>query len=76
MSIRIEILRRPGKSGPCCWSPVAAWDRGGDGVVAITVEIRLAITELTDFLVIVTPGLPNSVSNLAVLVQLGIALLF
>jgi hypothetical protein len=76
MSIRIGILRRPGKSGPCYWSPVATWDRGGEGVVAIVVESQLTTTELADFLAIATPGLPDSISNLAVLVQLGIALLF
>ncbi len=76
MSLRIVILHRPGKSGLCCWSPIAAWDRGGEGVVAIAVESRLATTKLADFLVIVTPDLPDFVSNLTVLVQLGIALLF
>ncbi len=76
VGIRIGILRRPGKTGPCCWNPVVAWNQGGEGVVAIAVENRLAPIELVDFLTITTPGLPDSVNNLAVLVQLRIALLF
>jgi hypothetical protein len=73
---RIVILLRPCRVIPCWWFPIAAWNRRGGIVVAIAIESRLALTELADFLVIATPGPPDSIGNLAVLDQLGIALLF
>jgi hypothetical protein len=44
--------------------------------VAIAVESRFTLFEFADFKVIATPGLLDSIGNLAVFDQLGIALLF
>ncbi len=76
MGNRVRILLRPSVASLCWELPVTAWSRRGEVAVAIAVKSRIALFELSDFLIIATPGLSDSVGNLAVLDQLRIALLF
>jgi hypothetical protein len=64
------------KSGPCWWSLVNVWDRGGKRTVAIVIVSRHSASKFADFLTIATLGLSDFANNLTILIQLGIALLF